>query len=157
VETLLGIARGLLSDTRLDCGVVVRLFRVIIPVEDIDVASAFYGALLAQPGERVTSGRHYFRCGDALLACWDPLADGDPAFPGPNPGCVYLSTDEPLEAVRERVVQAGATPDRRQGEIARQPWGERCFYVGDPWGNPICVTEAGTEYYGGEFRNAGTQ
>ncbi len=129
----------------------VRIFRVIVPVQDIDAATEFYGALLGAVGERVTSGRHYFDCGGVLLACWDPIADGDPAFPGPNLGHVYLSTSEPLETVRERAIDAGAVPDASRGGIAHQPWGERSFYARDPWGNPFGVIESGTEYRGGKF------
>jgi catechol 2,3-dioxygenase-like lactoylglutathione lyase family enzyme len=128
-----------------------RIFRVIVPVEDIDAATKFYGSLLCASGERVTSGRHYFDCDGVLLACWDARADGDPGFPGPNAGRVYLSTSEPLEAVRRRAIAAGAFPDARRGAIASQPWGERSFYARDPWGNPFCVAESGTEYRGGAF------
>jgi len=88
----------------------VHLFRVSVPVLDVEAAARFYQTLLGgQPGERVTSGRHYFDCDGVLLACWDPIADGDPAYPGPNPGTMYLSSEEPLDAVRERVLAAGAT------------------------------------------------
>ena len=51
----------------------VRLFRVILPVGDIDAATTFWSAVLGgAEGERVTAGRHYFDCGGTLLACWDP-------------------------------------------------------------------------------------
>jgi len=128
-----------------------RPFRVILPVADIELATAFYERLLAVRGERVTSGRHYFDCDGFLIACWDPLADGDPAFPGPNPGHVYLSTTESLEDVRQRAIDAGAVPDPTRGAIARRPWGERSFYARDPWGNPFSIVESGTEYRGGAF------
>jgi len=130
----------------------VRVFRVIVPVGDIDAAAMFYRALLGADGERVTSGRHYFDRGDVLLACWDPIADGDPAFPGPNPGHLYLSTSDPLETVRQRAIDAGAVLDHTRGDIARQPWAERSFYARDPWGNPFGVVESGTEYRGGRFQ-----
>jgi catechol 2,3-dioxygenase-like lactoylglutathione lyase family enzyme len=129
-----------------------RLFRVILPVGNIDVAATFYQALLGgQPGERVTAGRHYFECEGTLLACWDAVSDGDPQFPGPNPGVVYLSTPEPLDSVRERVLQSGAVPDPERGSVAVRPWGERSFYFCDPWGNRLCVVATGSEYRGGSF------
>ena len=129
-----------------------RLFRVIVPVQDIEAGAAFYRYLLGgPPGERVTGGRHYFDCEGTLLACWDAEADGDPVFPGPNTGTVYLSTAEPLDAVRARAVEAGAVPDSDRGDVAVRPWRERSFYAYDPWGNRFCVVEAGTEYRGGAF------
>lgn len=129
-----------------------ELFRVILPVEDIDGAAAFWSEVLGGvAGQRVTGGRHYFEYGGTLLACWDPVADGDPGFPGPNPGTVYLSTSEALTTVRERAVGAGAVPDEQRGEIDRRPWGEWSFYARDPWGNRFCVVSSGTEYRGGDF------
>ena len=50
------------------------------------------------PGDRVSQGRHYFSCGDTILACYDALADCDPARVGPNPQPFYFSVDD-LEAV----------------------------------------------------------
>ena len=54
-----------------------RLYRVILPVDDIDRADRFYTELLGLAGERVSPGRHYFDCGGTILACYDPVADGD--------------------------------------------------------------------------------
>ncbi|HKA11563.1 MAG TPA: VOC family protein [Candidatus Dormibacteraeota bacterium] len=128
-----------------------QLFRVIIPVRDVDAAARFYAALLSTAGERVSTGRHYFKCGAAILACWDALADGDPAYVGSNAAPIYLSTEEPLEAVRERAFAAGAKADAQRGDIGVRPWGERSFYVTDPWGNPLCLVQAGSEYLGGRI------
>jgi hypothetical protein len=55
-----------------------HLFRVIVPVSSIEEGTAFYSAILDQPGNRVSPGRHYFACGPVILACFDPRADGDP-------------------------------------------------------------------------------
>jgi hypothetical protein len=38
--------------------------------------------------------------------------------------------------------------DARGGGIVVRPWGERSFYVVDPWGNPLCFVEEGTVYTG---------
>ena len=62
-----------------------HLFRVILPVSDIEAAASFYARLLAMPGTRVSSGRHYFDCGGTILACYDAFAEGDPGPVGPNP------------------------------------------------------------------------
>jgi hypothetical protein len=54
-----------------------RLFRVILPVSSIEDAAVFYSAVLEQPGIPISPGRHYFGCGSAILACFDPRADVD--------------------------------------------------------------------------------
>ena len=54
-----------------------ELFRVVLPVSNIDVAESFYADLFGQQGSRISGGRHYFRCGSVILACYDPWADGD--------------------------------------------------------------------------------
>src|ERR1044071_9296561 len=40
-----------------------HLFRVILPVSDIEAAASFYAHALGIPGDRVSGGRHYFPCG----------------------------------------------------------------------------------------------
>jgi len=52
-----------------------HLFRVILPVSDIEAAASFYARLLEMLGIRVSSGRHYFDYGGTILACYDPLAE----------------------------------------------------------------------------------
>ena len=32
------------------------------------------------------------------------------------------------------------------GEAMKRPWGERSFYVSDPWGNDLCFVQEGTLY-----------
>jgi catechol 2,3-dioxygenase-like lactoylglutathione lyase family enzyme len=110
-----------------------RLFRVILPVSNIDVAVSFYAEILGVPGDRVSPGRHYFPCGGTILVCYDALADGDPAPVGPNPQHFYFSVDD-LEAIHERVRRRS---ERDVTPIESRPWGERSFYVNDPFGNPI--------------------
>ena len=34
------------------------------------------------------------------------------------------------------------------GQIATRPWGERSFYVHDPFGNPLCFVDAGSLFTG---------
>lgn len=121
-----------------------KLFRVILLVGDIGKAERFYGALLCQRGQRVSPGRHYFDCEGTILACYDPKADGDGYEARPVPEPVYIAVDD-LEATYRRAVDAGATlstdvvPDVGPlGQIAQRPWGERSFYIHDPFGNPLC-------------------
>lgn len=121
------------------------LYRVIVPVTDIDDAERFYSNLLAVPGERVSPGRHYFNCDGTILACFDPRADGDDFDSAPNPDHLYIAVDD-LEA-RHAIAQ---TLDCRRidDSIETQPWGERCFYLSDPFGNRLCMVDRTTVFTG---------
>ena len=128
------------------------LYRVILPVNDIERAAHFYAAVLGEPGRRVSGGRHYFggdKAGGAILACYSPKDDGD----APRYGAdwhqhplqyVYFSVDD-LDAARKRCVSAGAQDIT---SIGTKPWGETMFYAIDPFGNPISFVETGTEFTG---------
>jgi predicted enzyme related to lactoylglutathione lyase len=124
-----------------------RLFRVIVPVADIERAASFYGALLAAPGWRVSSGRHYFDCGGTLLACYDARADGDaPSVPiRPNPGHLYFAVSD-LEDAFDRTLEAGCR--QMDAAIEIRPWGERSFYLVDPFGNQLCFVDERTMFTG---------
>ena len=130
-----------------------RLFRVILPVNDIEASASFYAALLDDAGMRVSPGRHYFVCGGAVLALYEPHADGDDRTPQPNFDHVYFAMDD-LPAVFERARQVGGLSTQvgdgglRMGEIARRPWGEVSFYMHDPSGNPLCFVDASTLFSG---------
>jgi uncharacterized glyoxalase superfamily protein PhnB len=121
-----------------------HLFRVILPVLDIEAAASFYAQVLGIPGARVSGGRHYFDCRGTILACYDALADGDPEQVGPNPQYVYFGVDD-LDAAHKRADKAGC---RQLSEIEVQPWGERSFYARDPFGNPICFVDSQTLFTG---------
>jgi catechol 2,3-dioxygenase-like lactoylglutathione lyase family enzyme len=62
-----------------------RLFRVILPVNDIEKAQKLYSSLLNMERKRVSSGRHYFQCGGTIFASFDPRRDGDDFDLPPNP------------------------------------------------------------------------
>jgi catechol 2,3-dioxygenase-like lactoylglutathione lyase family enzyme len=124
---------------------VVRLYRVILPVTDIEKAARFYAGLLELPGKRVSPGRHYFDCGGAILACFDPRADGDDFDATPNPQYIYLSVTD-LEAAFVRARTLGCT--ELEEAIATRPWRERSFYARDPFGNPICIVDEKTVFTG---------
>ena len=131
-----------------------RLYRVILPVSDIALAADFYRGLLQSPGERVSPGRHYFDCDGVILACFDPMADGDGFAAEPNQGHLYFSTPE-IDTVWERARQL---PFRRlDDEIETQPWGERCFYGTDPFGNQLCIVDQSTLFTGGVFFDLGSR
>jgi predicted enzyme related to lactoylglutathione lyase len=124
-----------------------ELFRVIQPVRDIESAARFYAKVFGMAGERVSPGRHYFRCGDAILACYDPLADGDDLGRGWHHHAnqyMYFATDD-LEVIYARVSNAGGSIS---SPIESMPWGERLFYAKDPFGNPIAFVDRKTVYRG---------
>jgi catechol 2,3-dioxygenase-like lactoylglutathione lyase family enzyme len=131
-----------------------HLFRVIVPVGDIEQAASFYGKLLGFSGRRISPGRHYFDCEGTILACYDPKADSDPSEARPLPEPIYLAVDE-LGVAFENAKAAGASFSRKVvpevgplGQIAQRPWGERSFYVEDPFGNPICFVSRDTAFSG---------
>jgi predicted enzyme related to lactoylglutathione lyase len=124
-----------------------KIYRIVLPVTDIDRAAAFYGALFDTPGQRVSPGRHYFNCGGVILACYDPVADGDGELGGwrfhPFQYLYFAVSD--LEAMLARVQTAGGTIDE---SIKTMPWGERMFYARDPFGSRISFVDEQTLFTG---------
>lgn len=121
------------------------LFRVVLPVADIDVAVRFYARLLGTAGERVSAGRHYFRCGAVILACVDPPRDGHGEYARPNEGHVFLAVAD-LDRWFERAREAGCSWLDDAPRL--RSWGERSFYARDPSGNPLCFVDRETTYLG---------
>lgn len=124
-----------------------KLYRVIIPVCDIDVATSFYSGLFNSDGQRVSPGRHYFDLGGIIFAVYDPVADGDEASDWkhhPNQ-YVYISVSD-IEATLQRARKNGATVI--SDHVRDMPWGERLFYARDPFGTPICFVDSKTIYTG---------
>ena len=125
----------------------VNLYRVIHPVRDIEIATQFFSAVLGSPGERVSPGRHYFSCGETILACYDPTADGDDVGDGwrhHSHQYLYFSVAD-LDATCESVAQAGG---EITAAIETMPWGERIFYATDPAGTPIAFVDQATVFTG---------
>lgn len=129
-----------------------RLYRIIVPVGDIERAAQFYGTLLGAPGMRVSPGRHYFDCGGVILACFNPASDGDGWTAQPLPDHIYFATGE-LAAVFARAQNLGALSKEEvhgaaAGSIVRRPWGERSFYAQDPFGTKLCFVDEKTLFTG---------
>jgi len=125
-----------------------RLYRVILPVPDIERAAIFYTAILCTAGRRVSPGRHYFECGGTLLACYDPIADGDEErdmWQFHPLQYLYFAVPD-LEAVEARVQAAGGTITE---SIQSMPWGERMFYACDPFGSLLSFVDERTIFTGG--------
>lgn len=130
-----------------------RLYRLIVPVSDIDRAARFYGELLRIEGARVSGGRHYFDCGGVILALYQPSGDGDEKEAKPLPEHVYFAVSD-LESVFESAKRVGGLSKETgdgglaMGAIAKRPWGERSFYMSDPFGTPLCFVDNTTLFTG---------
>ncbi len=128
-----------------------RLFRVALPVPDLDRAVEFYKAVLGIAADHSAPGRPYFHAGGTILAVVDPSTH-DREF-RPNPDITYFAVDD-LEAVFARAQAAGAglfledRPDAPDNTISVQPWGERSFYCRDPFGSPLCFVDETTLFTG---------
>lgn len=127
------------------------LFRLVLQVDNLDKASAFYQELLDDPGRRIPrASRHYVDCGPVILALVDVTAGGEEAKPIPD--YIYFAVGD-LERVHARATKLGclSTEDvhgASAGEIVVRPWGERSFYVNDPWGNGLCFVDEKTLFTG---------
>jgi len=126
------------------------LFRIILQVSDSQHAVEFYTKLLGIDGRDVRGSRYYFDCGPMILALLDVSSTGDEAKPLPEN--IYFSVDD-LEAVFERASSLGCLSAEEvhgapAGAIVKRPWGERSFYVNDPFGNKLCFVDSTTLFTG---------
>ena len=127
------------------------LYRIILQVDDLDKAEEFYGRLLGDKGRRIPyASRHYVDCGPVILALVDPTPGGEPAKPLPDQ--IYFSTNN-IEAIHQRAHELQCLSSRdvhgaSAGQIVTRPWGERSFYVHDPWGNGLCFVDERTLFTG---------
>jgi hypothetical protein len=72
--------------------------------------------------------------------------------PHPAAKALYFTVGD-LDAAFERAdllkcLSPESVHDAPAGGIVVRPWGERSFYVEDPWKNPLCFVEEGTVYAG---------
>ena len=148
-----GMPRGPQEAKTAMAGKAPRIFRIIVPVADLEKASAYYTALLGLEGQRVSPGRHYFDSGGVILALYNPGADGDRQPVRPLPEHLYFAVGD-LEAVFRRAQSLGGLSTETgdgglpMGKIAVRPWGERSFYMTDPFGNPLCFVDEKTVFTG---------
>ncbi len=126
-----------------------RLFRLNIEVGDLKSAVSFYTKLLGVEGRKQAGSRCYFDCGPVTLQVLDVSSVSQPH---PAAKALYFTVND-LEAVYERAralhcLSREDVHDAPGGGIVVRPWGERSFYVEDPWKNPLCFVEEGTVYAG---------
>ena len=125
-----------------------KLFRVTLEVADLERAAQLYATLFGLDGQRYPVARHYFDCGGVIVAVLDVSRGGMPPTPGPK--SLYFAVDD-VDSLHARAEQLGVlAPYQVHGEpagaVITRPWGERSFYVVDPWGNDLCFCENGTLY-----------
>jgi catechol 2,3-dioxygenase-like lactoylglutathione lyase family enzyme len=129
------------------------IFRILLPVKNLDQARTFYQSLLGVRSRTVARGRVYLDCGPVILGLLDYAGvDGGGS---PPTEAVYFSTPE-IERVHRRAKKLGCLatgllhgdPKSPLGEVVVRPWGERAFYVEDPSGNPLCFVDARTKFTG---------
>jgi len=130
-------------------GDVPQFFRLNIEVGDLNAAESFYTKLLGVKGRKQAGSRCYFDCGPATLQVLDVSSVRQPHLAAK---ALYFTVRN-LEATFERAKVLGRLSredvhDAPGGGIVVRPWGERSFYVEDPWGNPLCFVEEGTVYTG---------
>jgi predicted enzyme related to lactoylglutathione lyase len=127
-----------------------RVFRMIVPVSDLERAIGFYSRLLGTPGRSVGGGRHYFDCGPVdrqpvILALLDNKKP-------PNSDYIYFAVSD-LEEIHARARELGCLSTESvhgasAAEMIVRPWGERSFYAFDPFGNGLCFVDETTVFTG---------
>jgi len=126
-----------------------QFFRLSVEVGNLDEGEDFYGRLLGVKSRKQAGSRCYFECGPVTLSVLDVSSARKPH---PAAKALYFTVRN-LEAVFERARALGCLSregvhDTPGGGIVVRPWGERSFYVEDPWKNPLCFVEEGTVYTG---------
>ncbi|MGA2903642.1 MAG: VOC family protein [Candidatus Korobacteraceae bacterium] len=126
-----------------------QCFRLNIEVGDLPAAISFYTKLLGVEGRKQAGSRCYFDCGAVTLQVLDVSSL---RTPHPAAKALYFTVND-LEAAHQRAkalrcLSREDVHDAAGGGIVVRPWGERSFYVEDPWKNPLCFVEDGTVYTG---------
>ena len=126
-----------------------QFFRLNVEVGDLQSAISFYTSLMGIQGRKQAGSRCYFECGPVTLQVLDVSSERQPH---PAPKSLYFTVNN-LEEVYERAkflkcLSAEDVHEAPGSGIVVRPWGERSFYVQDPWKNPLCFVEEGTVYTG---------
>jgi catechol 2,3-dioxygenase-like lactoylglutathione lyase family enzyme len=119
---------------------------VALEVADLEKAGRFYARLLGTKGRRVGGGRHYFDCGEVILALVEV------GKPEPMAQNLYFAVPR-IAAVHARArslrcLSQEGVHGESGGAIAKRPWGERSFYAVDPDGNRLCFVDRKTLFTG---------
>lgn len=125
-----------------------RVFRIIIPVNDIESASKFYSTVFDLSGNRVSEGRHYFILGNTIVALYSPNDDGDDINEGwklHENHIIYFAVEN-LSALQSKLLLLNWI--KIDKEIINTPWGETLFYAIDPFDNHVCFVDEKTVFSG---------
>ncbi len=126
-------------------GSIPSIFRIFVPVSDLEKGTTFYQRLFDTDGRIIFGGRRYFDCGPVILALVEnsgpPIAD-HVYFAVPNLETVFTRAKD-LDCL-----ETGAVHGEAAGEIVKRPWGERSFYARDPFGNGLCFVDESTLFTG---------
>lgn len=130
------------------------LYRIILQVDNLDKAEEFYGKLLGDRGRRIPrASRHYIDCGPVILALVDVGGENIPDLkPQPLPDYIYFAVND-VDAAHARARELNCLSNEdvhgeSAGDVVTRPWGERSFYVHDPWGNGLCFVDEKTLFTG---------
>ena len=123
-----------------------QFFRMNLEVGDLAAAQSFYETLFGIQSRGQAGHRFYINPGPVALQVIAPPT------PHPVPKALYFTVLD-LDAVHARAsaldaLSTAAVHGLQGGDISVKPWGERSFYVNDPWGNQICFVQADTVYAG---------
>ena len=126
-----------------------QFFRLNVEAGNLEEAIHFYSTLLGVEGREQPGSRVYYECGPVTLQVVDVSSVREPHIAAK---ALYFTVKD-LEAIFERAKSLGSLSresvhDAPGGGIVVRPWGERSFYVEDPWKNPLCFVQEGTVYSG---------
>ena len=129
------------------------LYKVILPVTDVDQAEAFYSRLLGVSGRRVSADRHEFDCGGMTLSCL--LAEGEGSGSPVAGETVWFAVGD-LDAAFQQAAKAGGA--MADSQIVTHPWGDRLFVGEDPFKNTVGFVDRTTmERQKGETQRGGPE
>jgi predicted enzyme related to lactoylglutathione lyase len=125
------------------------MFRLNVEVGDLAAAAKLYQALFDVQGRLQAGHRVYVPVGPVTLQVVDVSSQRPPH---PCAKALYFTVAD-LDAVHARakalnVLSKEMVHGAQAADAIVRPWGERSFYVDDPWGNQFCFVEAGTVYAG---------
>lgn len=117
-----------------------RILETCLYVDDLDRAEEFYASALGLELESKVAGRHlFFRCGQAMLLLFNPVATRVPSGEIPTHGAegpghvAFAVTSDEIEGWQRQLAAHGV---EIEADVA-WPGGGRSLYFRDPAGNSL--------------------